>query len=114
MHLRLYLLHVPIYISLYTCMHMTNGKSSQGSQQRTYNTQFATTRLQIWSSSLLKYEQLYNRCSLHSTIIMYISIRCTTIYTTSSPVCLQITKAKMTASSSMTSIVIPTPITGVE
>lgn len=41
MHLRLYLLHVPIYISLYTCMHMTNGKSSQGSQQRTYDTQFA-------------------------------------------------------------------------
>lgn len=51
-------------------MHMTNGKSSQGSQQRTYDTQFATTRLQIWSSFLLKYEQLYNRCSLHSTLIL--------------------------------------------
>lgn len=56
-----------MYISLYTCMHMTNGKSLL---QRTYDTQFATTRLQIWSSSLLKYEQLYNRCSLHSTILL--------------------------------------------
>lgn len=70
MHLRVYLLHVPIYICLYTCMYMTSGKSSQGSQQRTDNTRSATTRLQNWSLVLLKYKQLYNWCSLHSTIIL--------------------------------------------